>query len=406
MVDNNVLAGIALGGVQAGVNNMFAQHNAEVSYRRQNALMNKQNQMNMANMKSAPLQQVEGLRMAGFNPAMVAGAGSQSAPSVSQGNADMPQTIPFNAQDALAMAQIANVEANTDKVNEEKRGIEQRNDITDAANDAAVQGYLADWNREQEDLEKALKTMKPGSEEYNKAEGRIKEIEKMKAKVTDPNYRGALGIATGTEAARNETRDRANRLVEYLNGNMKAAVAEKELGNGTVAALAGMKKQEAEKLAQEIEKIKQDIAESESREELNDQTVLKLQADITKIGDEMIRAHLNDPNWIKKYLGVDSEEWKNYTDTQFRNAAFEVGKAVITGAATGGAIGAANSMLNSAKNVKNSNQSNYNWNGSGFEDGNIHIEQPFPGASIGDKPDGVSQFEWNRLQKASNRKSR
>lgn len=382
-----------------------AQRNADISYMRQKELMKRQNMMNLANAKSMPSLQVEGLRMAGFNPAMVAGAGTNSAPTVSQGNADMPQTLQMDAgqiaQLELVEAQKRNIDAQTDKTNEEKRGIAQTNDITDAANDAAVQGYLADWNREQEDLTKALKNVKPDSEEYNKIQGRIKEIEKMKAQISDPSYRGALGIAKGTEAARNETRDRANRLVEYLNGNMKAAVAEKELGNGTVSALAGMKKQEAEKLAQEIEKIKQDIAESESREELNDQTILKLQADIGKIGDELIRAHLNDPNWIKKYLGVDSEEWKNYTDTQWRNAAFEVGKNVITGFTVGGAAGAANAMLRNAG--KNSNQGNYNWNGSGYEDGNVGKQwkhwSPDNPSGIGDKPQGVSDFDWNQIQK-------
>lgn len=126
MIGSDVMTGLAIGGVQAGVNNMFAQKNAEISYRRQNALMNKQNEMNMANMKSAPLQQVEGLRMAGFNPAMVAGAGSMSAPTVSQGNADMPQTIPFNAQDALAMAQIDKLEAESDLIRAQKRTEDER----------------------------------------------------------------------------------------------------------------------------------------------------------------------------------------------------------------------------------------------------------------------------------------
>ena len=127
-------------GVGAGIiNNMLSQNNAKLSYKRQRQLMIDQDRMNNANVRSAPSEQVEGLRMAGFNPAMLNGAGTQSAPTVSQGNADMPQTVPFNANDALVLAQIDNVQANTKKVEEEKRGIEQHNDITDAANDAAAQ---------------------------------------------------------------------------------------------------------------------------------------------------------------------------------------------------------------------------------------------------------------------------
>lgn len=348
MVENaNPILGLAGSMATTYMNNRMAQENASISYNRQKELMEIQNKMNMNNAMNMPGVQAFGLRQAGFNPAMVQGAGTQAAPTVSQGNADMPQAVPFNAQDALLFAQMDNMRANTEKVDEEKRGVKQANDITDTANDAAVRGYLSDWNREQEDLEAALKNMKEGSEEWNKTKGRIQELEKMKDQLTDPNFRGALGIAKGTEAARNETRDRMAILYEYLTGAMNNSVAEKKLGNGTVGALADMPKLTRDKLVQDIEKVKQDIAESESREELNDETVLKLQADIMKIGDEILRAHLNDPNWIKKYLGVDSEEWKNYTDTQWRNAAFEVGKSVITGAATGGAIGAANSMLNS-----------------------------------------------------------
>lgn len=354
MEQANPILGLAGSMATTFINNRMAQENASISYNRQKELMDIQNKMNMNNAQNMPGVQAFGLRQAGFNPAMVQGAGTASAPTVSQGNADMPQTIPFNAQDALLFAQMDNIEANTKKVEEEAEGVKKQNEITDTANDAAVRGYLSDWNREQEDLEKALKGMKEGSEEWNKTKGRIQELEKMKTQIVDPNFRGALGIAKGTEAAKNETRDRMAILHEYLTGALDNSVAEKKLGNGTVQALADMPVATRDKLVQDIEKVKQDIAESESREELNDQTVLKLQADVMKIGDEILRAHLNDPNWIKKYLGVDSEEWKNYTDTQWRNAAFEVGKSVITGAATGGAIGAANSMLNSVGKGKKS----------------------------------------------------
>lgn len=348
MVENaNPMLGIAGSLLSTYANNKMAQENATISYNRQKELMSLQNAMNMANVQSMPGVQSLGLKQAGLNPGMLTNGGMQSAPTVSQGNADMPQTIPYNAQDALLFAQMDNIDAQTDKTNEEKRGVKNQNDAFDAANDAAVRGYLSDWNREQEDLEKALKDMKEDTPEYNKAKGRIRELEKMKEQIVDPNFRGAIGIAKGTEAAKNETKDRMAILHEYLTGALNNSVAEKKLGNGTVGALADMPVAARNKLLQDIEKVKQDIAESESREDLNDQTVLKLQSDIIKIGDEILRAHLNDPNWIKKYLGVDSEEWKNYTDTQWRNAAFEVGKSVITGAATGGAIGAANSMLNS-----------------------------------------------------------
>lgn len=372
MVENaNPILGLAGSLATTYMNNRMAQENASISYNRQKELMDIQNKMNMNNAMNMPGVQAFGLKQAGFNPAMVQGAGTQAAPTVSQGNADMPQTIPFNAQDALLFAQMENIKANTNKVEEEAEGVKKQNDITDAANDAAVRGYLADWNREQEDLEKALKGMKEGSEEWNKTKGRIQELEKMKTQIVDPNYRGALGIAKGTEAARNETRDRMAILHEYLTGALDNSVAQKKLGNGTIAALAGMPVAEKTKLDQDIEKVKQDIAESESREVLNDQTVKKLKADIEEIGDRMFRAQLNDRVYVRHQINyyksmdpatvIDKDQnitagqmlkvWEGnfdaLNDEQWRSAFFEVGKSVITGAATGGAIGAANSMLNS-----------------------------------------------------------
>ena len=136
----NPILGLAGSMATMFLNNRMAQENATISYNRQKDLMDIQNSYNMSNAAAMPGVQAFGLKQAGFNPAMVQGAGTQSAPTVSQGNADMPQTIPFNAQDALLMAQMENIEANTNKVKEEARGVQQQNDIVDTANDAAVLG--------------------------------------------------------------------------------------------------------------------------------------------------------------------------------------------------------------------------------------------------------------------------
>lgn len=114
-----VMFGMAAGAATSVANNFMSQYNSSTSYERERALMDKQNSMNMANMVGAPGAQVRGLRQAGFNPAMVAGAGTQAAPQVSKGSADMAHTEPFNAQDALAMAQIANLNAQTEKTKAE-----------------------------------------------------------------------------------------------------------------------------------------------------------------------------------------------------------------------------------------------------------------------------------------------
>ena len=127
--------GIAL--MTHGMDQVNAQRNADISYMRQKELMKRQNMMNLANVKSMPSLEVEGLRMAGFNPAMVAGAGSKSAPTVSQGNADMPQTLQMDAgqiaQLELVEAQRRNMDAQTDKLKAEVPQIQEqtKNTIAD-----------------------------------------------------------------------------------------------------------------------------------------------------------------------------------------------------------------------------------------------------------------------------------
>lgn len=115
----NPILGLAGSMATMFLNNRMAQENATISYNRQKDLMDIQNSYNMSNAAAMPGVQAFGLKQAGFNPAMVQGAGTQSAPTVSQGNADMPQTIPFNAQDALLFAQMDNLKAQTEKLKAE-----------------------------------------------------------------------------------------------------------------------------------------------------------------------------------------------------------------------------------------------------------------------------------------------
>ena len=115
-MEANPILGIAGSMATTFLNNRMAQENANTSYNRQKDLMDIQNSYNMTNAQNMPGVQAFGLRQAGFNPAMVQGAGIQSAPTVSQGNADMAQTFPFNSQDALLMAQMENIKANTENV--------------------------------------------------------------------------------------------------------------------------------------------------------------------------------------------------------------------------------------------------------------------------------------------------
>ena len=373
-MEANPILGLAGSLATTFLNNRMAQENANISYNRQKELMAMQNDMNMGNVKNAPGVQAFGLKQAGFNPAMVNGAGTQAAPTVSQGNADMAQTIPFNAQDALLFAQMENIEANTKKVKEEARGVEQQNDIVDTANDAAVKGYLSDFNREQEDLEAALKTTKEGTPEYEKIQGRIKDIEKMKGRLTESEFRGALGLVKGSDAAAQNAQKRMEILHNYLKGAMNNSVAEKELHNGTVEALSTMKKAQREKLAEEINQVKQLINESKSKEDLNYKTVEEISQRIMQIGDAVLRAQLSDENFVrdnqakwnqnlkilddanvdknselyqkvKEQADLWNSRFDNLTDTEMRKAVYDTGSRIVSGLATGGAVGAGSAIL-------------------------------------------------------------
>lgn len=112
----SVLAGLAFGAGAQFVNNVLASHAADESYAKQKALMDKQNEMNRANVYGQTQLQAQGARMAGFNPAMFMNGGTSPAPTVSQGNADMAQTFPLDVSDMLALAQIDKTQAETENV--------------------------------------------------------------------------------------------------------------------------------------------------------------------------------------------------------------------------------------------------------------------------------------------------
>ena len=364
------MAGTVLAALAAGAaSNAMSELHADNQLNREKQLMNKQNALNRANALDAYSQQVQGLRMAGLSPAMMNGQAPTIAPAVTKGTVGMAENVEFDQTLGL-------MEAQTEKTKQEAKAIENQNEQTDAANDAMTQGLIQDFNTEIDDLSKNLEKVKPDSTEYNQIEGRIKDLQKMRDKLSDGNYRGALGILKGTESARANARERANILTEYLNGKIDRSVASKKVGNGTIDSLAKMPNLEKEKLAQDIENVKQLMAESESKEKLNDQMVLKLQTDIGEIGDRILRSRLSDENYVR-FMSEHAETQEerdlykksilnNLTDTELRKWRYDLGKSVITGAAQGGLAGAGaagvNKVLNkmSSKSPKSYKPSNYN----------------------------------------------
>lgn len=197
---NNSMAGFGL--MAHGVDQMLAGKRAAQSYQREKQLMNMQNQMNLSNAKSMPMIQAEGLRMAGFNPAMVAGAGTSPAPTVSKGSVDMAQTLPFDvaslAQLSLIDAQRDNIEAQTEKTKAETEVVPTEGEKNSAQ--VLLYGKQAELTEEQK----------------NKVKEEAQSIANENKNYTDENERlKSLGQTVAKEWMRSDWYDK---LPDHLKG--------------------------------------------------------------------------------------------------------------------------------------------------------------------------------------------
>lgn len=349
-----MLASLAAGAAITGVNNMLSEYHANKAHERQLELMEKQNAMNRVNALSAYSTQVHGMRMAGLNPASLEGAGNPNvAAPVSQGSAAQAENVQLDPMNLLLNAQVRNVEAQTNKTNQEAEAVAKVNQQTDAANDAAKASYLEHLERQIADLTDEAAKLPKGSKEYEHIMDRIDKLNASKERVNDPQFVGALGIAQGIYSAAEAVKADFDTVNNFLRGRMDKKVLIKQgMDPGTVDSLAGMPRYAKEHLVASIDNIKQNIAESESREKLNDQQILKLQQDILNIGNEILHRNLNDPVWIRTNLGEDSKEWKAWTDQQWRDNAFKVGTSVLQGIATGTTLGAVSKFLTPVQQPK------------------------------------------------------
>ena len=359
-----IAGGAMMEGIFNGISNNNAKEVADMQIKAQNKMMDKQQKYNNANSVNAYANAVQGAKLAGLNPAMMGQTNPQAA-TVSQGTAAKAENVELNAANALTLAQAKQIEAETAKTDAETQAIQNTNDEWNAANDAAKTGIMQDFNTEIEDLEKTLKNTKPDTENYNKISGRINEVRKMRDRLSDDSYRGAVGILKGTSAARGNTKERMGILTEFLNGVIDRSVALKKLDNGTVDALAEMPTLTKNKLAKDIKHVDQMIAESESKEKLNDQTVNLMAKQIEKIGQDILDFQLSNENYVRFMAEFATKEVKdkdgnvirtepdeakrelykkhilnNLTDTEKRKWAYDTGSKVISGVATGGTAGA------------------------------------------------------------------
>lgn len=112
MAVDPLLGGLAISAGTSVFNNLLSQKNASDSYNREKKLMDKQHQMNVADTVNAHTYNVEGMRMAGLNPALGQGA-TPAVPATTKGSADMAQAFPMNPADVMTAAQIDNIKADT-----------------------------------------------------------------------------------------------------------------------------------------------------------------------------------------------------------------------------------------------------------------------------------------------------
>lgn len=351
-----------------GMENFMQEVHAQAAYERQKNLMIKKRKMDQAAAINAYPNMVQSMRMAGLNPAAASGQSPIAFPA-SSASADFASTMPVNPQADLISAQLDKLEAEKANVQEDTRGKKNTNDITDAANDAAAQTWVSSIDREIKDLQGQLsKTTDPSRQE--EIQKRIDQLSDSKAAISDPNFRGALGIAQGFKSSAEGAKANFDIVNNYLQGKLDQAVLAKKLSNGTAEILATIPHKEREQLNQNIEHIKQLIAESESKEQLNDQQVLKLKTDIEQIGDVILRARLSDENFLRtmaKEATTEDERkaWEgrldNLTDTEFRKLKYDVGSGIVKGLATGGAIGGAGGL---ASKILGGNK---NFNGKGVK---------------------------------------
>lgn len=334
-----------------GMENFMQEVHAQAAYERQKNLMIKKRKMDQAAAINAYPNMVQSMRMAGLNPAAASGQSPIAFPAASA-SADFAGTMPINPQVDLVAAQLDKLNAEKENVQEDTRSKRNTNDITDAANDAAAQTWVSSIDREIKDLEGQL-SKTTDSAKRDELQARIGQLTDSKAAISDPDFRGALGIAQGFKSGAEGAKANFDIVNNYLQGKLDQNVLAKKLSNGTADILATVPHVEREQLRTNIEHIRQLIAESESKEELNDQQVFKLQTEIEQIGDIVLRARLSDENFLRTMAkeaptAAERKAWEgrldNLTDTEFRKLKYDVGSGIVKGLATGGAIGGAGSL--------------------------------------------------------------
>lgn len=278
-------AGLAAGvGVQL-LNNAMADEKAREAFGRQRILMNDQNRNNVANVQSQAGREVQGYRAAGLNPALMLAGGTQAAPTVSQGNADMAQTFPLQINDMLALAQLENIQAQTENVK-----------ATTAKTNAEVPNVNADT-----DLKMAQKLYQDASTEVQKE--KAQEIANINKTYADQNsfledqgpammqaYREKLKANGVWDKMLPKTRDTIDAMADN----------DLPMSIGALKALNDIMDSEGKMTDTDTKMVKNALTNAVIHEQLSDKSVINAMAkmpwydaELKKYGIDKIKADIN-----------------------------------------------------------------------------------------------------------------
>lgn len=332
--------------VEAGVNQLLSQYNASQDFKRQKALMDKQFGMQNALQKSSAINQVEGLRMAGLNPAL-AGSNPSSAQSVSLGSSSQAQTFPISAADMLLDAQRENIEAQTAKIRSEIPNVDEDTSLKVAERLFKNQG--------RKKLAEETQNLRNVNAAYAEQNRRLAEHGKAIAQKWR-NSEWFQGLAPDTQAAINGIADgeiplsvgAMSALQDVIKMQKDMSDADRALvNNAFLNAVASAQFQDKDVMSalSKMPKAQYDLA-VKHKEEL-DSVIAKISAEIPKIVAEaknldearkMLKAQIksfihSDLGFLKAqgYETGDFTHWiERFGENQLENL-FDIGKAYVAG---------------------------------------------------------------------------
>lgn len=271
-----MLASLAGAAAISGVNNLLSEVHANRAHSRQLELMEKQNAMNKANALSAYSTQVQGMRLAGLNPASLDGSGNPNvAAAVSQGSAAQGENVQMDPAAALLKAQADNLEADTAKKRAEVSNVDQDTDLKfaqklftnenadkvnkEVQNIQNINDTYADTNRFLVDFSRGMAEKWQSSPWYNKLAPQTKDT-------IDAIASGEISLTIGGIQALQKTidvqRDLSDADRKLVSNAFDNAITESMFNDKSVmAAISKEPKNRQDKLKAEIDKINAEIPE-------------------------------------------------------------------------------------------------------------------------------------------------